>query len=1403
MRTTLSILCVCFSLSAFSQVFWIEDFDDGGGGRWTLENALGSLTNPTPAGIVGLTYGTNAPVAHDNFIIGNQNTPQLDADIVIGQSLQNQGQFVRGRHYDCAAPSDLPNPFINGAQPGPNQSLHITAYGSCATLLYAGTPQSNDWNCISDPDNGDVQTQTEQIAFLNQNIDATGRCNLVLTADFYLGGDSDGLKSHGTILYSVDAGVTWEILEDNLRSCSPFLAGTCNNWFRRSFAFPANANNQNDLRIAMRWYDDGDIDNTGDYALGASFNVDNIMISSCEVPAAEFSISQTQACKGDVVFLNDLSTTTDGFYTNCTSVLSGICGITDWQWDIDNGGSPTGFTFVGGTSATSQNAQITFTANGTYNVTLTATNCAGDGIEVKTGVIVVADCPPIANFTGSQTTVCTAPVGSLDTVTFTDLSTTPTTPITTWTWSFTPATVTFVNGTNASMQNIDVTFDTPGTYQVELTVTSSEGSDTETRTAYVEAIDCNCGGSGGGGAILVYEEDFDGNGGAGSNWDILNEDIGTQGDIPNQWYISDQEDGNAAGACGSSGSGDNSLHLSSCSCWVGDLGAAYEIGAGFCGLFPGVCPITDKRSYSVDINTTGVTGLTLAFNYIEGGQGTVDDALVEYSIDGGASWLTLDNPAKTALTCAPQGTWTAYSFGLPVTCENIPNLRIGFRWYNNDGGGTDPSFAVDDITIIGTGGGGGTAKTWEGDVSNDWNTAANWSDNAVPTSADDVLIPATVCGACVMPEIDVAAVANNVCNFGTITINTDNTLTIDSDLLNEGAITTTTVNPFADVIFANSASVYKGTGTLFDVDVSTTSSDLTLETNLSARSFTIATAGTVDLDAFELSVNRDLSKTNGTFNAVNGTINFVNACGGCLDQTNTTDVSLDANQTFGDMNVIKTAGIKASFVSAFDYTVNTPNTVTITSGILDANTFTLNGTGNLTMDGGELQLAKCATVLPELTGTYTLPAGKITFDGVCAQSIKSTPTIATNYYKVAFMGSGVKSLTGNTEIADSLIFDLPTTLGNYVDAGTDTLFVRNNTPGIVLHTGGHVLGEYNRAITASGGDYTYHVGSDNTDTETYFEPITLTPNGLSGTSSVTARFFDVTPNPAVVVPNVVYGFPPNQDTLDLVETEGYWRMNPFTNISSGSYQALVSPDATYWTFDRPWASNFHALLKQDTEGAQWDFATGGQRVNDSTTMNFTDFSNYVLAYTSDVISSLAVELLYFNAVCDGDQVYLNWASASEYQSHSYILERSTNGTDFEVIAELPSSVNSTTVQTYAFREANRNLGAYYRLKERDMEGIITTLQVLYVACFEDKAFDLWVYPNPTSGPINYAITSNTQDQVDVLLTDVSGKIIEQRPQTPIQKGTNLFSADIALTPGVYMVIVRSKKGTLTERFVVQ
>jgi gliding motility-associated-like protein len=169
---------------------------------------------------------------------------------------------------------------------------------------------------------------------------------------------------------------------------------------------------------------------------------------------------------------------------------------------------------------------------------------------------------------------------------------------------------------------------------------------------------------------------------------------GANGDMNNLWYISCAENGQAAGQCGAGCGSDESLHLSSQT--IGDLGAAYDAG-GLCGFF--WCTNTDQRVESPTINCTGFSNITIAFNYIEGGQTTLDDATLWWF--NGTVWAQLTNMAKTTTAgCAGQGLWAAFSMVLPAGADNNPNVKIGFRWVNNDDGvGTDPSFAVDDITL--------------------------------------------------------------------------------------------------------------------------------------------------------------------------------------------------------------------------------------------------------------------------------------------------------------------------------------------------------------------------------------------------------------------------------------------------------------------------------------------------------------------------------------------------------------------------------------------------------------------------------------------------------------------------------------------------------------------------------
>lgn len=189
--------------------------------------------------------------------------------------------------------------------------------------------------------------------------------------------------------------------------------------------------------------------------------------------------------------------------------------------------------------------------------------------------------------------------------------------------------------------------------------------------------------------------------GTNGAWSVTS--TGANGPTPNEWFVSCAENGQLAGGCGSGCGSNASLHLgavgtSDCGCLVcpgGDCGAAYDActGATFCGS----SPLTDKRAESPTINCTGKASIILNFTYIENGQGSIDNATVWYF--DGATWSQVDDPPKVIL-CGGQGTWTARSVSLPISADNNPNVKVGFRWVNNiDGAGADPSFAVDNVQL--------------------------------------------------------------------------------------------------------------------------------------------------------------------------------------------------------------------------------------------------------------------------------------------------------------------------------------------------------------------------------------------------------------------------------------------------------------------------------------------------------------------------------------------------------------------------------------------------------------------------------------------------------------------------------------------------------------------------------
>jgi len=89
----------------------------------------------------------------------------------------------------------------------------------------------------------------------------------------------------------------------------------------------------------------------------------------------------------------------------------------------------------------------------------------------------------------------------------------------------------------------------------------------------------------------------------------------------------------------------------------------------------------------------------MKFYYTMDGQAGVDYATVWYY--DGTTWTMISTPPQTPPICpGGQGYWDAISQALPPSANNNPNVKIGFRWVNNnDGVGTDPSIAFDSVSL--------------------------------------------------------------------------------------------------------------------------------------------------------------------------------------------------------------------------------------------------------------------------------------------------------------------------------------------------------------------------------------------------------------------------------------------------------------------------------------------------------------------------------------------------------------------------------------------------------------------------------------------------------------------------------------------------------------------------------
>lgn len=180
-------------------------------------------------------------------------------------------------------------------------------------------------------------------------------------------------------------------------------------------------------------------------------------------------------------------------------------------------------------------------------------------------------------------------------------------------------------------------------------------------------------------------------------------------------------------------------------------------------------------------------------------------------------------------------------------------------------------------------------------------------------------------------------------------------------------------------------------------------------------------------------------------------------------------------------------------------------------------------------------------------------------------------------------------------------------------------------------------------------------------------------------------------------------------------------------------------------------------------------------------------ANFVLV---DPCSTLPIMLSELSAICNGNDVLLNWTTFSEQNSYKYYVEKRRGDGSWSVIGFVLAAGNSNTPINYSVTDIN---GAgelsYYRLRLVDLNGGGEVFNPISISC-DNETNNIIVFPNPTNGSFTVQISSTKAiDGAIIRLMDVAGKLIASKTVTIVEGVTQVLFDNTMFASGMYVVKV--------------
>ena len=205
---------------------------------------------------------------------------------------------------------------------------------------------------------------------------------------------------------------------------------------------------------------------------------------------------------------------------------------------------------------------------------------------------------------------------------------------------------------------------------------------------------------------------------------------------------------------------------------------------------------------------------------------------------------------------------------------------------------------------------------------------------------------------------------------------------------------------------------------------------------------------------------------------------------------------------------------------------------------------------------------------------------------------------------------------------------------------------------------------------------------------------------------------------------------------------------------------------------------------------------------------------YVIGGTSDWLTgdgevwvydpTIPVELTSFTASANGEEVILNWSTATELNNFEFEVQRSFESSEFFTVGVVYGKGTTTEMQDYTYCDKNLSDGIYsYRLKQVDYNGSYEYSEVVEV---EFRAFNSYLleqnYPNPFNPTTTIGFGLQNKSNVKIVVLNSIGEEVAVVLNEERESGYHTVEFNAANLPsGVYFYQLKAGEFIQTKKMI--